>query len=253
MPGLTTSLTTNFFKIQKNLIFTMEIALVDRRNYLRLIFSYMIRIDPSDWLDGVFANSNIDFDLLRYPVSNYEILAAFEKDKVRQTQIFKGEVIRILGSHDAFYLVMKFDRTIGWVDADSVNILKKVCDFIAPTSAGINADDFLREWIGVEYLFGGISKKGIDCSGFTQKYSLDVLGRVIPKNSRDQRNIGQPKDLKNIQFNDLAFCHRKGSDLHHVVLYFKNRFWHARPKYGVVSQSPDDFYELFEVESVATL
>jgi hypothetical protein len=51
----------------------------------------------------------------------------------------------------------------------------------------------------------------------------------------------------------LIFCHRKGSDLHHVALFFDNRAWHARLKYGVVSQAFDEFRDLFEIECVATV
>ena len=37
-----------------------------------------------------------------------------------------------------------------------------------------------QEWAGTRYRFGGLTKKGIDCSGFMQTTFLDAFGVTLP-------------------------------------------------------------------------
>lgn len=37
-------------------------------------------------------------------------------------------------------------------------------------------NEFIKEWVGVKYKFGGSTKKGIDCSQFNKRLYLDVYG-----------------------------------------------------------------------------
>ncbi len=213
----------------------------------------MNRIEPRDWYKDVFAEVQLDSDVLRLPIITYQSLPEIEKDQVRQTQIFQEEVIQVLGTQEDFNLIMKFNKTIGWIDSQKIKFIKDLSSFRTPGQGLISPDQFFKNWKGIGYLFGGISKNGIDCSGFTQKFFLDVFGKVIPKYSQDQRKIGQPQKSQEMQNFNLVYCHRKLSDMYHVAIFFEKELWHARPKYGVVSQSIEEFTDLFEIDCVASI
>ena len=68
----------------------------------------------------------------------------------------------------------------------------------------ITAIEFLHQFLGTPYLWGGRSMMGIDCSGFTQVF-MDYLGYKMPRNASQQYQIGEPINFGHHQFGDLAF------------------------------------------------
>jgi cell wall-associated NlpC family hydrolase len=213
------------------------------------------RIEPAQWLKDVYARCKEPTDLLRFPTPGYEHLAPEEKDRLRQTEIEGGEIVRVLGHADEFTLAMKFDRTLGWVPKGRLEAApqKAFSRVVAPRKTSA---EFLSSWKGIPYVWGGASRRGIDCSGFTQRYFLEVHGIVIPKNSRDQRKAGHPKGLEEpLQDDDLIFCYprAKGPGTHHVAVFHDQAVWHARLDFGVVRQSWEEFVSIFQVEEIVTV
>jgi cell wall-associated NlpC family hydrolase len=200
-------------------------------------------IPPSEWLQDVFAEMVKDEDVIREPRDDYSLLSEKEKDKLRQTQVFSGEVVQMLGTYAGFKLIRKFDGTKGWVK-ELVPSSKTAFEIpgISETT-----ESFLKKWKGVPYVFGGCSLLGIDCSAFVQSYFLSVHGVLLPKNSRDQRKITVGvSDYKDF---DLIFCHpRSDAGSHHVVLFYQGRYWHSRRVGGVVVQTEEEFLRDFEAE-----
>jgi|GEM_PF-2113936 len=213
----------------------------------------MISIDRGQWYESVFAKVLSQQDIIRQPITNYTELSNKEKDQLRQTQVFEDEIVQVLGVHEGFSLVRKYEATLGWML--SKNLKASECkSFEIPKYPMRPASEFLSSWKGTIYEFGGLSKQGIDCSGFTQLYYLNVIGSVLPKNSKDQRKLGIQSSFNNLKDHDLIFC-RPLSDLssHHVALFFSNQLWHSRRNGGVVCQRIEDFIIEFQVEDVRTL
>jgi lipoprotein Spr len=52
--------------------------------------------------------------------------------------------------------------------------------------------DFVFDWIGKPYRFGGTSKNGIDCSAFARELYARVMNQYIPRNSRQQFKYVKP-------------------------------------------------------------
>ena len=214
----------------------------------------IIRIEKEHWLKDTFARSGSSSDVLREPNEQFASLTKDHKDKIRQTQIEAEEIIRILGFYEAHALIMKWDGVIGWLPKEIFTIDKSISELSPPRSQKLSPSNFFEAWKGIRYVWGGVTKTGIDCSGLTQRYYLDVHNKVIAKNSRDQRKSGQSKNLAFIADHDLVFCTRlRGSGVHHVGVFFEGLVWHAQSDKGVISQALNEFLRMYSVEEVVSL
>jgi hypothetical protein len=209
---------------------------------------------PKDkWISNTYARSNSLCDVLREPIDNYGRLPESEKDKIRQTQLEPQEILQILGFHGQHALIKKWDEVIGWLSVHSFQIDPSVSELAVPASKKQSPSEFFETWKGTPYVWGGVTRAGIDCSGFSQRYYLDVHDTILPKNSKDQRKAGSPRPINEIQDHDLVFCHRKGgSGVHHVGVFIHNEVWHAQLERGVISQAWEDFRDLYTIEEITS-
>jgi len=115
-----------------------------------------------------------------------------------------------------------------------------------------NAFDVVSDWssnlviaamsyLDIPYHYGGTSRKGFDCSGFTSYVYERVLGFKLPRTSAEQ---AQMSDLENVsqdelQPGDLVFFNTMRRTFSHVGIYIgDNRFIHA-PRTGAVVRVED--------------
>ncbi|MCC5815060.1 MAG: C40 family peptidase [Leptospira sp.] len=101
-------------------------------------------------------------------------------------------------------------------------------------------------WIGTRYKFGGNTKAGVDCSGFTLHVLIDpkigVPKGFVPRRATPQASLGSLVQNRNMQAGDLVFFSASPNQtkITHVGLVMKNRdFSHASSTRGVVIQSLD--------------
>lgn len=101
-----------------------------------------------------------------------------------------------------------------------------------------------REWAGVPYVLGGVSKSGADCSGFVQTTFMERFNIALPRMTSAQAEYGQKVSLDDIQTGDLVFFKTgRGPNGYHVGIYVKdNKFLHASTKGGVIYSSMDSPY-----------
>ncbi len=99
-----------------------------------------------------------------------------------------------------------------------------------------------KQWEGVPYQWGGLSRSGIDCSGFVHVVYKRELGRVIPRTTELQARLGQHIDTNSLKAGDLVFF-RTGRNIRHVGIYLENRkFMHASRTRGVTISQMDQQY-----------
>ena len=83
--------------------------------------------------------------------------------------------------------------------------------------------------LGVPYRWGGISRKGFDCSGFV-RFVFGSCGIDLDRTSKSQAGQGEPIDLANIEPGDLLFFSTRGmrKGISHVGIYLgEGQFIHA--------------------------
>lgn len=105
----------------------------------------------------------------------------------------------------------------------------------------------IDKWLGTHYRYGGRSKRGIDCSGFTGKVMTETLGREFRGSSRMQARQFTPIfSLDSLQFGDIIFftgTNRHSRRIGHVGIYLGDGvFAHASTARGVTFNHIRDGY-----------
>lgn len=105
----------------------------------------------------------------------------------------------------------------------------------------------INKWTSVKYKHGGMSVKGIDCSGFTCRVFRDALHYSLPRTSGMQAQIGENVPKDDLEFGDLLFFYSKVKGKHkrisHVAIYVADgTFVHSYKRHGVGVSSLDQSY-----------
>ncbi|MBW7855731.1 MAG: NlpC/P60 family protein [Ignavibacteriaceae bacterium] len=100
------------------------------------------------------------------------------------------------------------------------------------------------EYLNTPYLWGGTTKRGIDCSAFVQSVMYQALGIMIPRTSYEQSRVGEPVETENLQFGDLVFFDtmNKGRVTHVGIYLSDGYFVHSGSRTGVIVASLDSDY-----------
>lgn len=95
--------------------------------------------------------------------------------------------------------------------------------------------NFIDDWEGTKYQYGGLSKRGIDCSGLVYLIYQEVYGKEIPRNTSQQVQIIKRKYESQLKEGDLVFFDFEGKKFSHVGLYLQNGYYvHASTRKGVM-------------------
>ncbi|QMI05024.1 NlpC/P60 family protein [Citrobacter sp. RHB25-C09] len=108
--------------------------------------------------------------------------------------------------------------------------------------AGLN--DQLQTWHGTPYRYGGMSRRGVDCSGFVLMTMRDQFSLQLPRETRQQAKIGTKIDKEELLPGDLVFFKTgSGESGLHVGIYDTNgQFIHASTSRGVMRSSLENVY-----------
>lgn len=107
-----------------------------------------------------------------------------------------------------------------------------------------NLNDQLQTWHGTPYAYGGMSRRGIDCSGFVLTTYRDKFALQLPRMTSQQAQIGTRIDKEELLPGDLVFfITGSGENGLHVGIYdTDNQFIHASTSRGVIRSSLDNVY-----------
>lgn len=155
----------------------------------------------------------------------------------RVSDLVSGNILQLLGTQKDFYKVAYPDGRVAYVPKMHASSYKQWVNKANP-----NADQILtsaKGFLGLPYLWGGTSSKGVDCSGFT-KSAYFLNGVIIPRDASQQALVGQEvdvmendyisveKSLKNLKAGDLLFFAASkrrgvvGGRVTHTAIYMGN-------------------------------
>lgn len=155
--------------------------------------------------------------------------------------------LKLLSKVGKFYQVEYPDGRKGYISASDAQPLELWRKSLKQDAASIIATG--KKLIGVPYMWGGMSTKGVDCSGFIRTILLqhDI---IIPRNASQQAVKGQhidiAPDFSNLIPGDLVFFGRKATEdrpahVSHVGMYIGNKkFIHSLAWVHISSFNPED-------------
>lgn len=106
----------------------------------------------------------------------------------------------------------------------------------------------VSQWLGVPYRYAGLSRRGLDCSGFAFLIYQRVYGKTIPRSTSDLSKMKMHKVSKgSLKAGDFVFfaTSKNHKNINHVGIYLKDgQFIHASTSNGViVSRLDEGYYE----------
>lgn len=99
-----------------------------------------------------------------------------------------------------------------------------------------------NDWHHVKHRMGGLSKKGIDCSGLVYRTYRTRLGVDMPRSTEYQSRMGREITQQQVRAGDLVFF-KTGLFSRHVGMYMeKGKFLHVSASKGVMISNLNDPY-----------
>lgn len=108
--------------------------------------------------------------------------------------------------------------------------------------------EYIDDWYGTNYKYGGTTKSGVDCSAFVQSLFATVYGINLPRTSQYQYTATKRISTTQLKEGDLLFFHtrRRHRGVNHVGIYLQNnKFVQASSSGGVMIS---DMYEPYYVQ-----
>lgn len=150
------------------------------------------------------------------------------------SDLVAGNILKLISEEKEFYQVEFPDKRVAFVNKNESQIFSQWYQSLNPDGEKILQTAY--RFMGVPYLWGGTSAKGMDCSGFTKTvYYLN--GIILPRDASQQVHTGDLVDTKNgwknLQAGDLLFFGTKANGekkerITHVAIYIDDGdFIHA--------------------------
>ncbi|MGE0562495.1 MAG: C40 family peptidase [Flavobacteriales bacterium] len=140
----------------------------------------------------------------------------------------------------------KVSNTKIGVDKTVVELQNKYAEILkidAKAVQNIKLYQFIDEWIGVQYKYGGTSKSGVDCSGFCNLLYSNVYNKTLPRTSSEMAKQLQKIPKGSLVEGDIIVFDIEGKRNSHVGVYLANsKFVHASTSSGVIISSLEHPY-----------
>ena len=162
------------------------------------------------------------------------------------SDLVAGSILELVADEGSFYQVKYPDGRLAFVKKEEAQTYNSWLAALNPTEESLVATS--KQLMGLPYLWGGTSSKGVDCSGFTKTiYFLN--GMVLPRDASQQVHAGaiidKDKDFSKLAVGDLLFFGRQATDstkqrVVHVGMWIgNNQFIHSSGRVHISSMDKE--------------
>ena len=140
-------------------------------------------------------------------------------DAERVTELLRGEPVAVEGRRDGWARIQTAYDYFGWVREHEL--------------AGAEGDtvEQARRYLGTPYRWGGMTERGIDCSGLVHM-SYRWLGRLVPRDADQQEAAGTSIGEDELEPGDLITY--GGDEATHIAFWLgEGRILHSTGREGV--------------------
>lgn len=144
------------------------------------------------------------------------------------SDLVKNNVLSIIEEEKEFYKVCYPDKRIGYVKKSDTMLLSAIDNTTISINEVMNS---VFEMNGLPYIWGGLSTKGMDCSGLVSA-AFRSNGYFTYRDASQQALVGENVSItpnyENLNYGDLLFFGKSENQIRHVGFYVGNkRFIHA--------------------------
>ena len=140
-------------------------------------------------------------------------------DAERVTELLRGEPVAVEGRRDGWARIKTAYDYFGWVLEEEI--------------AGTKGDavEHARRYVGTPYLWGGMTERGIDCSGLVHM-AYRWLGRLVPRDADQQEAAGTSVAEHELEPGHLVTY--GGEEATHIAFWLGDgRILHSTEREGV--------------------
>ena len=168
------------------------------------------------------------------------------------SDLVAGNILELAGEENGFYKIKYPHGKVGFIEQSHAQPYEQWLTGLKPT--GETLIETSKTLMGIPYLWGGTSAKGVDCSGYT-KTIFFLNGIILPRDASQQIHTGvevdSTRNFENLIPGDLLFFGRKATATSserviHVGMWIgDNKFIHAMGDVHISNMDPnaEDFDE----------
>jgi gamma-D-glutamyl-L-lysine dipeptidyl-peptidase len=141
-------------------------------------------------------------------------------DAERVTELLRGEPVSVEERRDGWARIVTAYDYPGWVRDEEL--------------AGTGGDpvEQARRYLGTPYLWGGMTERGIDCSGLVHM-SYRWVGRLVPRDADQQEEAGADVPEEELREGDLITYGDENGATHIAFWLGGGRILHSTERAGV--------------------
>ena len=151
-----------------------------------------------------------------------------DDDAEQVTQALAGEPLTVEERGDGWARIRTAYDYPGWIREEALGRPREGA-WLEPRDG--DPVDEARRFLGTPYLWGGLSERGLDCSGLVH-IAHRRLGRLVPRDADQQEEAGTPVTEADLRPGDLVTYGEAGAD--HIAFWLGDeRILHATQRAGV--------------------